>query len=342
MRFKILLFLAVCLSLPAFAQQLVTASLTAAASSCAAGQPSTAAACLFLPIGPQTNTVGATLAGTFSATQQFEASADNGKTWVSVPATPAAGGSTVTSSTGTGTWTISAAGYSFVRIRCSAYSSGSATATLNPSQAVTAGAGGGAASAPWARLTGDLTETQVIAFDGGTVGTPDTGISRLAGGSLAIGNGTQGDASGTVTATYFYVGTNLGFYGVDANTFAFESPWGKELDFYYGNARFYGNNWVGSGGTLAWTSSSTPNAGSPDSGISRLAAGSLAIGNGTQGDFTGSLKLGNEVLIAAAPTVAGSQIGIGSTTAASSNCGSLATACMVINVAGTTRYIPYF
>jgi hypothetical protein len=48
----------------------------------------------------------------------------------------------------------------------------------------------------WASLTGDLTETQVIPWDGGTPGTPTTGISRTADGTLAIGNGTQGNASG--------------------------------------------------------------------------------------------------------------------------------------------------
>lgn len=46
----------------------------------------------------------------------------------------------------------------------------------------------------------------------------------------------------------------------------------------------------------------------------------------------------------AAPTVAASQVGLGSTVVASSFCGSLAGAagCLVINVAGTTRYVPYY
>ena len=57
----------------------------------------------------------------------------------------------------------------------------------------TVSGGGGNA---WATLTGDLTETQVIPFDGGTVGTPDTGISRIGAAYLAIGDGTAGDYSG--------------------------------------------------------------------------------------------------------------------------------------------------
>src|ERR1039458_99746 len=144
MRFRVLLLLAVCLALPTFAQELATANLTAAVSSC---QPNTnPASCLFLLVNPQTNTVGATLVGTFSATLQFEGSANSGATWVSVQATPSSGASAVTSATAAGTWTIQAGGYSYLRIRCSRRTSGSATASLNPSQAVTPGTGGGGGS----------------------------------------------------------------------------------------------------------------------------------------------------------------------------------------------------
>jgi hypothetical protein len=60
-------------------------------------------------------------------------------------------------------------------------------------------AGGG--SGAWASLTGDLTETQVIPWDGSTPGTKDSGISRLGAASLAIGNGTAGDTSGQLNLT---------------------------------------------------------------------------------------------------------------------------------------------
>src|SRR5208282_3779591 len=55
-----------------------------------------------------------------------------------------------------------------------------------------------AALVHWSSLLGNLTENQVIPFDGPTPGTADTGISRLAPDSLAIGNGTAGDFSGTL------------------------------------------------------------------------------------------------------------------------------------------------
>ena len=65
-----------------------------------------------------------------------------------------------------------------------------------------------ASTAAWATLTGDLTETQVIPWDGATVGTPDTGISRIGAASLAIGNGTAGDFSGELACTTLLVNTN--------------------------------------------------------------------------------------------------------------------------------------
>lgn len=53
---------------------------------------------------------------------------------------------------------------------------------------------------------------------------------------------------------------------------------------------------------------------------------------------------GGLVLGVATPSVAAGQVGLGTTTAAASNCGSLAgaAACLKINVGGTDRYIPYY
>ncbi len=74
--------------------------------------------------------------------------------------------------------------------------------------------------------------------------------------------------------------------------------------------------------------------------------GAVGLVNSGSEVTTGTVTSAGGILTAAAPTVAAAQIGYGSTTAALSNCGSAvlttATACLVINVAGTTRYIPYF
>lgn len=90
------------------------------------------------------------------------------------------------------------------------------------------------------------------------------------------------------------------------------------------------------------------NIGGTDAGISRLGAASLALGNGAAGDFTGALKLGNEILTSAAPTVAAAQVGLGSTTATTANTGAngappaQVAGYLIINVAGTIMKIPYY
>src|SRR5271157_3943114 len=78
-----------------------------------------------------------------------------------------------------------------------------------------AASGGG--SSAWAALTGDLTETQVIPFDGGTIGIPDSGISRLDINQLAIGNGTATDITGGLTLGSIQLGPGDG--AIDTNTF---------------------------------------------------------------------------------------------------------------------------
>lgn len=83
----------------------------------------------------------------------------------------------------------------------------------------------------------------------------------------------------------------------------------------------------------------------PNSCIYQAASGSgILVGNGTPGDLSGTVGAGNFTATVAAPTVAAAQIGYGSTTAAATNCGSLsgAAGCVVINVAGTTHYVPYY
>jgi hypothetical protein len=65
----------------------------------------------------------------------------------------------------------------------------------------------------------------------------------------------------------------------------------------------------------------------------------------TNNVWTGTNTFSGAVtLTTAAPTVLSGQIGYGGTTVAASNCGSLASAvgCVVINVAGTVHYVPYY
>ena len=73
----------------------------------------------------------------------------------------------------------------------------------------------------------------------------------------------------------------------------------------------------------------------PSTGLVTLEGTAFAFPPGTTQTMT---------LTAAAPTVAANQVGFGGTTVAASNCGSLsgAAGCLVINVAGTTHYVPYW
>ena len=52
----------------------------------------------------------------------------------------------------------------------------------------------------WATLTGDLTSTQRIPFDGASVGTPDTNLSRYSAGIVAIGTGATSNTLGGIAA----------------------------------------------------------------------------------------------------------------------------------------------
>jgi hypothetical protein len=97
----------------------------------------------------------------------------------------------------------------------------------------------------------------------------DTALSRTAAATVALGNGTAGDASGTLKAASVFSGN------------------------YFTNVAT---------GLYKWYGGSTN-----DTGLSRLAAGSLAVGNGTNGDTSGQLTATTITVAAssAAPTSAG-------------------------------------
>ena len=121
------------------------------------------------------------------------------------------------------------------------------------------------------------------------------------------------------------------------------------------------NNEIGD--TFLWSPDGTKiefaitNAGTPPTGIGfyPISPGVGECNNGaplgtqnTDMTITGALcqiNFGTITLAAAAPTVAAAHVGIGGTVAAAANCNVAVptpTACLVINVAGTTRYVPYY
>ena len=163
----------------------------------------------------------------------------------------------------------------------------------------------------WAALTGAMTATQVAPWYNAT-STIDSGISRLGAASLAIGNGTAGDFSGSIKATTFLAangGSTTGFQFVNGD--GYYHPVGA------GNSYILGDNGAVALADFIWLSSTSygisagpsgvhgwGNVGSSlTAGLSSLGAASLAIGNGTASDTTGNLSFNKVIKYAGVATV---------------------------------------
>lgn len=140
-------------------------------------------------------------------------------------------------------------------------------------------------------------------------GTVDTGLSRDAAGVVDVGNGTAGDASGTLKAAVVKLGT--GDVGI--------SRGGSGL-LYVGNgtagnvtgsiaaAAVQATNGTndtvanatqikaGSSGVIGFTNNVAGSGGSLDTGFSRDSAGVVDVGNGTAGNASGTAKMAALVL----------------------------------------------
>jgi hypothetical protein len=122
----------------------------------------------------------------------------------------------------------------------------------------------------------------------------DTSLSRVSAGVVAVGNGNQGDASGTLKTTIIQQGPGtLSLLDANAVSHFFISnvaPFSNT--FISGNGSgsvIFGNNLTtipDSGNNLQFAAV----AGSPDTSVSRSAAGTIAIGTGGQGSSGGTLS----------------------------------------------------
>lgn len=101
-----------------------------------------------------------------------------------------------------------------------------------------------------------------------SVANPDVGISRTAANTMGVGNGTAGSTAGTEQATQFVQTPDAGTTSA------------SRLD-----SLGVG---VGDGAVVRFSSTAISN-GTADTGLSRWNAGTLAAGNGSQGDFSGRL-----------------------------------------------------
>jgi hypothetical protein len=175
-----------------------------------------------------------------------------------------------------------------------------------------------------------------------------TCLSESSSGVLAVGNsGTVGNSGGTVLCNAVTLATNGGSKLQSSSGAGYIMfPNNSIIQFTCGNVV----QWTMRGSAFGAATNAVYGWGDnpSDTGISRLAAASIALGNGTQGDFSAALKLGTATLTAAAPTVAAAQVGIGSTTATTANAGAngappaQVAGYLIINVAGTAMKVPYY
>jgi hypothetical protein len=144
-----------------------------------------------------------------------------------------------------------------------------------------------------------------------TLGATDAGLSRTAAASVAVGNGAAGDSSGTLLATtvtlpstgLIKIGSSLGISnfgnqvafgnGTVGSTSAILQAGSAQLNF--GSTSGYdlgvatlGVYTLGSNGVRAWTPGAANQ--TSDTGLSRISAGVVALGNGTQGNVGGELR----------------------------------------------------
>ena len=144
-----------------------------------------------------------------------------------------------------------------------------------------------------------------------TLGATDAGLSRSAAASVAVGNGTAGDSSGTLMATtvslpstgLIKLGSSLGISnfggqiafgnGTVGSTSAPLQAGSAQLNFGSTNGADLGLGTpgvytLGSNGVRGWTSGAANV--SSDTGLSRTSAGVISVGNGSQGNVGGELR----------------------------------------------------
>lgn len=311
----VLLVFALALGPPGFAQFLpgvdpITGTINSAGATCAAlvmdSRNSGPSNCVSEPLPSAASSASIVLSGTFSATVQFEISADSGRTWVAAP---------TASSTSAGTTNFQLNGYNGVRARASAYSSGSITTTITVGVGAGSGSGGFGCSGSLGALT--CASFTTSANNGGISGTegtcagltPATGLDLLCpsstGGPLGVsgwlanmGNGGWASlffspslvpailpvgSSGTPSLA-FTGHTDTGLYWKSTNVVCYKVST-DTCDIWFGGS----NIQLVSGSVFGWASSTT-DATTADTALSRQGAGIVDVGNGANQNTSGEIR----------------------------------------------------
>lgn len=216
-----------------------------------------------------------------------------------------------------------------------------------------------------------ISSGQVLKWVTGQLITADSGISRLGAASLAIGNGTNADVSGTLGVTNINAasGGTLSFGTIGANPISLSMTSGllSVVDVFSSGANGFR---AAASAYFFWNGRSS---------LRSLADGNIVLRNAADTSF-GLLQLGGVtsafpalkrssaglisrladdsadttmevsglIATAAAPTVAAAQIGYGSTTATTASAGAQAAppatvdGYIIVNIAGTGKKIPYY
>lgn len=184
-------------------------NITASSSDC-----SVANSCVMLGLLNDDSAASITVTGTFSATLQFEVSANYSctqagvcsGTWFSKQCFPTSSSTGATSTTSTGTWSCGIAAMNQLRVRGSAYASGTAAIELRHSKAsasLNQGGGGGSGTVT-VKSSGSLTDTAFVTGNGTTVVQTPSATSTLDSSGNAVfagsvGAGTAPTACGSAT-----------------------------------------------------------------------------------------------------------------------------------------------
>lgn len=203
--------LALFYSPPAWSQ--AAGNLSAASTDCG-----TTNSCIVTAIPPNVGGATLKLSGTFTSTNQFEASASPSNTplasriWVALLATPSDSSTAVSSATSAGAWQVNVSGYTWVRIRTSAYTSGAAVAAINLSTASARGGSGGGGGGG-GTVTGTGAADQIAIWSAPTVLTGSAALTYPSG--VLINTGIN-STFGTPVASMSAYAQSVSQFGLDA------------------------------------------------------------------------------------------------------------------------------
>lgn len=189
------------------AQNGIVGNLNAATTTCLVSN-----SCLILSVAQNDGGATIKLSGTWSATVQFEATADpltvlpTAASWVALSATPSNSTTTATSATANGAWQVNISGYQRIRIRVSAYTSGTVAGAINLSTASARG-GSGSGGSPPSTVTacGTAASPDIAIFSAPTVVCGTAALVSSAPGEVdqtVVGIGTFRSLSSTGNPTF--------------------------------------------------------------------------------------------------------------------------------------------